>query len=83
LINIVEDWQEMEDYASRASHVTVRAFQKEERESKTLIRVLVGRFGYAKEFDAGDELLSQILDYCNTKNFLNVDKTVPDEQFFK
>ena len=73
----------MEDYASRASHVTVRAFQKEEKESKTRIRVLVGRFGYEKEFASGDELLSQILNYCKTSNFLNVDKTVPDEQFFK
>ena len=83
LINLVEDWREMEDYASRASHVTVRAFQTEEKESKTRVRVLVGRFGYEKEFNTNDNLLNQILEYCKAGSFLNVGKTIPDEQFFK
>jgi hypothetical protein len=83
LINLVEDWREMEDYASRASHVTVRAFQTEEKERRTRVRVLVGRFGYEKEFDTNDGLLTQILEYCKAGSFLNVGKTVSEEQFFK
>ena len=84
LVNIVEDWEEMETYASRASHQTTRAYQTEIINDKTHIRVQVGRFGFAKEFlDDKDKLLTRIKAYCEAGKFLTVGKTVPDDQFFK
>ena len=74
----------MESYASRASHQTTRAYQTERNNEKTVVRVLVGKFGFEKEFcDLKDELLGRILSYCEAGKFLNVGKTVPDDQFFK
>ena len=83
-MNIVGDWEEMETYATKASHPTTRAYQTEKVNGKTLIRVQVGRFGFEKEFlDDKDKLLTHIKTYCETGKFLTVGKTVPDDQFFK
>ncbi len=74
----------MEHYASRASFATARAYQKETINEKTLVRVLVGKFGYEKEFgDLKDPLLARIQSFCDSGKFLNVGKTIPDDQFFK
>jgi hypothetical protein len=84
LVNLVDDWDDMEHYASRASSTTARAYQTTQNKNKVQVRVLVGKFGFEKEFsDLNDPLLSKILAFCNAEKFLNVDKTVPDEQFFK
>ena len=84
MVNLVEQWEEMEQYASRASYATARAFQKETVYEKTRVRVLVGKFGFEKEFsDPKDQLLARIQSFCNSGKFLNVGKTIPDDQFFK
>jgi hypothetical protein len=84
LVNIVEDWEEMEQYASRASYATARAYQREKANNKTCIRVLVGKFGFEKEFpNEEDTLFARIKSFCDAGSFLNVGKTVPDDQFFK
>lgn len=84
MVNIVEDWEEMEQYASHASYATARAYQTEKVNNKVHIRVLVGKFGFEKDFsDLYDPLLARILAFCNASKFLSVDKTVPDDQFFK
>jgi len=84
LVNIVEDWEEMEHYASRASYATARAYQTENVNDKTRVRVLVGKFGFEKEFsDLKDPLLARIQSFCSSGKFLSVGKTVPDDQFFK
>ena len=84
MVNIVEDWEEMEQYASRAAYATVRAYQTVEYKNKVQVRVLVGKYGFEKEFsDLNDPLLTRILAFCNAGKFLSVGKTVPDDQFFK
>ncbi|HIJ08002.1 TPA: hypothetical protein HA274_01430 [Candidatus Bathyarchaeota archaeon] len=84
MVNIVEEWKEMEEYASKACHSTARAYQTIENGDKTTVRVQVGRFGFEKQFlDVNDTLLREIQAYCSSGKFLNVSKTVPDDQFFK
>lgn len=84
LVNLVKDWEEMELYASHASSSTGRAYQTSQSKNKIQIRVLVGKFGYENEFDKLDDpLLERIIDFCGKQGFLEIGKTVPDEQFFK
>jgi hypothetical protein len=84
LVNLVKDWEEMEQYASRASSSTGRAYQTGQSSNKVQIRVLVGKFGYAKEFsNLDDPLFQKIIDFCSQQGFLNIGRTVPDDQFFK
>ena len=84
MVNLVDDWEEMEQYASRASSITARAYQTTGNKGKVELRVLVGKFGFNKEFsDLNDPLLCKILAFCNQGKFLNISKTVPDDQFFK
>lgn len=74
----------MEQYASRASSSTGRAYQTSQNNNKVQIRVLVGKFGYEKEFNnLDDPLLQRIIDFCNQQGFLTIGKTIPDDQFFK
>jgi hypothetical protein len=49
MVNIVEDWEEMEHYAGRVPRGTKCAHQTLEKEGKG-IRVLVGKYGYENEF---------------------------------
>ena len=84
MVNLVKDWKEMEHYASRASYATVRAFQTIEGKDKVTIRVLVGQYGFEQDFkDLKDTQFIEIVKFCGAEKFLDVDKTVPDEQFFK
>lgn len=84
MVNLVDEWAALEQYTSNASNATVRACQIIQTENKTFVRVLVGKYGFEKEFlDPKDPLLAKIKNVCNHSKFLNVDKTIPDEQFFK
>lgn len=84
MVNLVKDWEEMEQYASRASSSTGRAYQTSQSNNKVQIRVLVGKFGFDKEFNSLDDpLFQKIIDFCNQQGFLSIGKTIPDDQFFK
>jgi len=89
MVNIVEDWKEMAEYASYASRQTARAYQviefeTREKKKKYLLRVQVGKFGFEQEFQALDDpLLEQITRYCVDRKFLNVSNIVQDDDFFK
>lgn len=71
------------DYAGRTAHQTARAYQTSEEKGKTILRILVGRFGYQKEFaDPNDPSLKEIIRKCDIYDFLNVSTTIPDDVFF-
>ncbi len=79
----------MQEYASNASRATAKAYQVtqievKENETKYLLRVQIGKFGFQLEFHKIDDpILQVIVDYCRERKFLNVSKTVQDEEFFK
>ena len=79
----------MKDYATKASSQTGRAYQVSEIETQdkkkeVLLRVQVGKFGFQMEFpDRNGSLYHEIVDFCKIEGFLNVSKTIPEEQFFK
>ena len=89
LVNIVDDWKEMKNYATKASSTTGRAYQvleieTPEKKKAVLLRVQVGKFGFEQEFpDRNDPSYHDIIAFCKYEGFLNVSKTVQDEQFFK
>jgi hypothetical protein len=83
LVNLVENWEQLLDYAGRAAHQTARAYQIFQEKEKTILRILVGRYGYQKEFaDSKDPSLLEIVDKCDVDGFLNVSTTIPDDDFF-
>jgi len=79
----------MEAYVFNASRATAKAYQVirievKENEVRYVLRVQVGKFGFQQEFSTMDDLiLKGIIDYCRERKFLNVSKTVQDEDFFK
>ena len=89
MVNIVEDWREMKDYAADASRQTGRAYQVSDIETPdkkkiVQLRVQVGKFGFQLECpDRNDTLYREIVAFCQQESFLNVSKTIPDDQFFK
>lgn len=84
MVNLVEDWEDMEHYSAQVMHGTACAYQTSENKGKVEVRVLVGKYGYIKQFDdLNDPLLSHILNFCSQGKYLNVNKTIPDDKFFK
>jgi ribosomal protein S8 len=84
VVNIVEQWKDMEAYASNASQVTVRAYQTTMVGDKTQIRVLVGKYGFIKDFEnCDDKELFEIIKFCSKTQFLSINGTIPDDKFFK
>ncbi len=89
MVNIVEDWREMKDYAADASRQTGRAYQVSEIETPekkkvVQLRIQVGKFGFQLECaDRNNTLYREIVAFCSQESFLNVSKTIPDDQFFK
>jgi hypothetical protein len=80
LVSLVESWEDLEEYAKWCRY---GSYQTRETIVGIEIRVVIGRFGYAKDFkDKQDPLLSRILDFCKTEGFIKVLGNVPDEFFF-
>jgi hypothetical protein len=80
LVNIVEDWEVLEEYAGDK-----QGFYQVLGEGEALeIRVAIGRLGFKKEFESkNDALLNRILSFCKTRKFIRVTENVRDEFFFK
>jgi hypothetical protein len=80
LVNLVEDWEVLEDYAGdkRGFYQLLGGAEAVE------IRVAISRLGFKKEFDnKGDMLLNRILTFCKSRNFIKINKNVRDDFFFK
>jgi len=81
LVNLVEEWEILEDYAGDKQGF----YQIIEDGAETVeIRVAIGRLGFKKEFqNKGDMLLNRILSFCKSRNYIKVSENVRDEFFFK
>jgi hypothetical protein len=80
LVNLVEDWKILEEYAGDKQGLYQVLYGAKGVE----IRVNVGRLGFKKEFEsAKDPLLSRILSFCNSQKYIKVSENVRDEYFFR
>jgi len=80
LVNLVEEWEVLEDYAGdkQGFYQVLGAAEAVE------IRVAVGRLGFKKEFDnKGDPLLNRILSFCKSRSYIKISESIRDEFFFK
>jgi hypothetical protein len=81
LVNLVEEWESLEDYAGdkQGSYQTI-----EDGAEAVEIRVAIGRLGFKNKFvNKGDTLLNRILSFCKSRNHIKLIETVRDELFFK
>jgi len=80
LVNLVENWEVLEDYAGDK-----QGFYQILGDSEAVeIRVAISRLGFKKEFDnKGDMLLNRILTFCKSRNFIKISENVRDDFFFK
>ena len=81
MVNLVDDWEVLEDYAGDKQGF----YQILEGYAEAVeIRVAIGRLGFKKEFEnKGDTLLNCILSFCKSRDFIKVSENVRDEFFFK
>ena len=80
MVNLVENWEALEDYAGDK-----QGFYQILNDAEAVeIRVATGRLGFKKEFDnKPDTLLNRILTFCGSRNFIKISENVRDEFFFK
>ena len=80
MVNLVENWEVLEDYAGDKQGFYQILSDAEAVE----IRVAIGRLGFKKEFEnKADTLLNRILSFCKSRNYIKINKNVRDEFFFK
>jgi hypothetical protein len=80
LVNLVEDWQTIEEYAGDKQGF----YQILQGGKGVEIRVTVGRLGYKNSFDnSKDPLLERIIKFCGFQNYVKISENIRDEQFFK
>ena len=80
MVNLVEDWEVLEEYAGDKQGFYQILGDAEAVE----IRVAIGRLGFKKEFDnKANPLLNRILSFCKSRKLIKVSETVRDEFFFK
>lgn len=81
MVYLVEDWKIIEEYGTEQQRIYQILAAEEE---KTIIRVAAGRIGFQKEFDdPKDPLISRIIKFCKTENYVKLDKSVKVDNFFK
>jgi hypothetical protein len=80
VVNTVEDWDVIEEYAGE----TMGFYQRLDIDGKIEVKVQTGRVGYIKEFESeSDKLLIRILEFCLRHRYIRVCENVRDDQFFK
>jgi hypothetical protein len=84
VVNLVKKWIELKNYAVNAPGGAVHAYQVFEEEKITEVRVLVGKYGFIKEYsDLGDKELGEIMSFCNFNAFLDISSKIADDRFFQ
>jgi len=80
LVNLVENWEALEDYAGDK-----QGFYQVLGDAESVeIRVAISRLGFKKEFDnKGDMLLNRILTFCKSREFIKISENVREDSFFK
>jgi len=80
MVNLIEDWEIMEEYAGDK----LGYYQLLGDDGIIEVRVSTGKLGFKKEFnDPQDPLLTRILNFCTSRRFIGISRTVRDESFFK
>ena len=80
MVNLVEDWESIEEYAGDKQGF----YQVLQGGKGVEIRVTVGKLGYKESFDnAKDPLLERIIKFCGFQNYVKISENIRDEQFFK
>ena len=80
MVNLIEDWEVLEEYAGEK----LGFYQILDYDRKVEVRVSTGKLGFKKEFNrADDALLTRILAFCRKRHFIQISETVRDEAFFK
>jgi hypothetical protein len=80
LVNLVEDWEVLEEYAGDKQGLYQVLGDGEAVE----IRVTIGRLGFKKEFEnKSDPQLNRILAFCKFQKYIKISENVRDEFFFK
>jgi len=84
LVNLVEDWEDIERYTRHLTHWTkVGSYQLRKSDEGAEIKVCVGRFGYAKEFkECEDSELIRIVAFCEAEGFIKVMGSVSNDLFY-
>ena len=79
-VDLVEDWEILEDYAGdkRGFYQILGVDEPVE------VRVAVGRVGFIREFKTrADPFCSRILAFCKLREYIRVSRSIRDELFFK
>ncbi|MDR0373482.1 MAG: hypothetical protein LBI79_08010 [Nitrososphaerota archaeon] len=80
MVNIVEEWEILETYTGEK----LGFYQILDTDGKIEIRVTTGKIGYKKDYDqATDPELTHILAFCKRRQFIQIHKTIQDNNFFK
>jgi len=80
LVNLVEEWEAIEEYAGDKQGF----YQILSGGKGAEIRVTVGKLGFKQSFDdSKDPLLDRIIRFCGFQNYLKISESIRDEQFFK
>ena len=80
MVNLVEEWEVLEEYAGDK-----QGFYQVLADGEAVeIRVAIGRLGFKREFEnKGDPLLNRIQAFCKTRKFIRISENIRDEFFFK
>ncbi len=80
MVNLVEDWEVVEEYADDKAGF----YQVLGGDEPVEVRVAVGRCGFKKEFqNKTDPLLIHILAFCRQQKYIRIRENIRDEFFFK
>ena len=80
MVNLVEDWEVLEEYAGDKQGYYQILYSANGVE----VRVAVGRLGFKNEFESGkDPLLNRILSFCRSRKYVKVSENIRDDFFFK
>lgn len=69
MVNIVKKWKDLKNYAIHAPAAAVHAYQSIEEKEKAQIRVLVGKYGFVKEYSLADPELRDIMVFVTKADF--------------
>ncbi|MDR1992982.1 MAG: hypothetical protein LBQ98_05745 [Nitrososphaerota archaeon] len=80
MVNLVEEWEILETYTGEK----LGFYQLIDRDGKIEIRVTTGKIGFKKDYPCIDDVeLTRILLFCKRRQFIQIHKTIQDNNFFK
>ena len=84
MVNLVEDWEDIEKYSRHLSFwAKLGSYQLKKSSEGAEIKVSVGRFGFTKKFkEAEDPELIKILAFCQAEEFIKVQASVSNDLFY-